>query len=178
AGPDFSTGEVPDEGCFLDGPGARLAQELQSARRFEFLTNITRPTVAVVRGQCIGIGLTIAMCCDFVICSDDAQFSESTVSNGTVPSFALWPLFAWHKKAKELLFGRVITGAEAAEWGLVTSSAPADQLLEEVDRLVHFLLLAPADALVWTKEMIAAGIEARGGGVMWRDSAVYHALGA
>jgi enoyl-CoA hydratase/carnithine racemase len=178
SGADFSVGDESDEECHLGGPGARLAQELQNARRFEYLTNLTRPTIAVVRGQCAGTGLTIAMCCDFVICSDDARLSEPAVKNGAVPSFALWPFFTWHKKAKELLFGREISGADAAEWGVVTRSVPADQLAEEVERQIDFLLLAPADALVWTKEMVAASTEARGAGVMWRDSAVYHALGA
>ena len=42
---------------------------------------------------------------------------------------------------------------------------------------MDLLLLAPADALAWNKEMITSCIEARGGGKMWRDSAVYHALG-
>jgi enoyl-CoA hydratase len=177
-GADFSVGNDISDISHLGGPGAHVADELQNARRFEYLTNLTRPTIAVVRGRCAGTGLTIAMCCDFVVCSDDARLSEPAVFNGTTPSFALWPFFIWHKKAREILFGKEITATDAEELGLITCSVQADQLNEEIERLTDFLLLSPADALVWTKEMIAACTEARGAGMMWRDSAVYQALGA
>jgi enoyl-CoA hydratase len=180
-GPDFSVDaelDEPEAALALGGPGARLVHETHQVRRFEYIVNFPRPTIAVVRGRCAGVGLTLAMCCDFVICSDDARLSDPAVTNGNTPTFALWPFYAWHKKAKEILFGGELSGATAAEWGLVTSSVPAGQLEAEVKRYVEMLLLAPADALVWMKEMISATLEARGGGIMWRDSAVYQALGA
>jgi enoyl-CoA hydratase/carnithine racemase len=175
-GSDFCLGEDAEAGTGVGGPGGSVAQALQDSRRFEYLSNIPRPVIVAVRGQCAGMGLALAMCCDFVICAEDARLSEPAVRNGATPHFALWPFFAWHKRAKELLLGRELSGAEAVAWGLATSSVPEAQLEAEVARYVDFLLLAPADALVWTKEMIAATVEARGGGMMWRDTALYQAL--
>lgn len=179
AGQDFCVGGDPDEHCAQPGgPGGLLALHTQNTRRWEYLSNLPRPFIAVVQGRCEGAGLTLAMCCDFIICSEDARISEPAVQQGVTPSFALWPFYTWHKRSKEVLYGRVLSGTEAVAWGLATSAVPAPKLDAEVAHYVDSLLLAPADALVWTKEMISASLEARGGGVMWRNSAVYHALDA
>ena len=179
AGDHFSVGADHAEEALARqaSPAQRLARETAAVRRFEYLTNFLRPTIAVVRGRCVGIGLTIAMSCDFVICSDDATLEEPAVKEGNVPSFALWPFFAWHKKARELLFNGSISASDAAEWGIISSSVPAAELDAEVARYSEMLALAPADAMVWMKEMISATLESRGAGNMWQDSAVYHALG-
>jgi enoyl-CoA hydratase/carnithine racemase len=179
AGSDFCAGgDAQEPRMQAGGPGGLLALQLQNARRWEYLSNLPRPFIAVVQGRCEGTGLTLAMCCDFIICTNDAQISEPAVLHGVTPSFALWPFYTWHKRSKEVLFGRVLSGPQAVTWGLATSAVPAGELDAEVARYVDSLLLAPADALVWMKEMISASLEARGGGIMWRDSAVYHALDA
>jgi len=178
AGDDFCVGEAPRQSTpYLQGPGAAVADELQNARRLQYLANLPRATIAVVRGCCAGVGLTLAMLCDFVVCSDDAVFSDPSVSEGGVPSFALWPFFAWHKISKQLMFGGELSGGEAERLGLVSKAVPDVRLAAEVQSYVDLLLLASADALAWNKEMISSCIEARGGGRMWRDSAIYHALG-
>jgi enoyl-CoA hydratase/carnithine racemase len=179
AGDHFSVGADAAEvaAARQAGPAQRLTLETAAVRRFEYLTNFLRPTVAVVQGRCVGVGLTIAMSCDFVICSADATLEEPAVKEGNLPSFALWPFFAWHKKARELLFNGSITAPEAAEWGIISSSVPTAELEAEVGRYGEMLALAPADAMVWMKEMISATLESRGGGNMWQESAVYHALG-
>ena len=102
-----------------------MAEELQNARRLQFLANLPRATVAVVRGRCAGLGLTLAMLCDFVVCSEDAVFSDPSVREGGVPSFALWPFFAWHKISKQLLFGGEFSGVEAERLGLISKAVPA-----------------------------------------------------
>src|SRR5947209_5629460 len=59
AGADFSVGEDLDEAngsLDLSGPGARLASETHKVRRFEYIVNFPRPTIAVVRGRCSGAG--------------------------------------------------------------------------------------------------------------------------
>jgi enoyl-CoA hydratase/carnithine racemase len=50
----------------------------------------------------------------------------------------------------------MITGREAAEWGLVTRAAPADRLDEVAEAMIARLASRSASALAGAKEMIAA----------------------
>jgi len=44
--------------------------------------NISKPTIAAVQGKCIAGGLMLSWPCDLIIASDDASFSDPTVSFG------------------------------------------------------------------------------------------------
>ncbi len=83
-----------------------------------------RPTVAVVRGKCLGGGMELAMACDFVLASDKATFGQPEVSVGVFPpvAAALYPrLVGLHRAYDLVLTGRTLTSEEAASLGFVTS---------------------------------------------------------
>jgi enoyl-CoA hydratase len=40
----------------------------------KILRDVGKPTIAMIRGYCIGGGMSLALSCDMRICSDDAQF--------------------------------------------------------------------------------------------------------
>ncbi len=44
-------------------------------RIYTRLERLTKPTIAVIHGNCIGAGLELVLCCDFRLCSADAKFS-------------------------------------------------------------------------------------------------------
>src|ERR1700722_12802664 len=67
--------------------------------------NISKPTIAAVQGKCIAAGLMLAWPCDLIIASEDAVFSDPTVSfgiSGHEYFVHVWELGV--RKAKELLF--------------------------------------------------------------------------
>ena len=119
------------------------------------------PVVSVVRGWCAGIGLHVAVASDFAVAADDARFWEPFTERGFTPdSGATWllPRRVGDARARELLMlGRVLSGAEAADWGLIHASTSGDDLEEAADAVVAQLASGPTVALGLTKWLIDQG---------------------
>lgn len=107
------------------------------------------PVVCAVRGWCAGLGLHLAMAADFTVTTSDATFWEPFSQRGfTADSGATWllPRRVGPVRARELLLlGRRLTGAEAAEWGLV--HAAVDDVDAAAQELVDRLATGPTVAL-------------------------------
>ena len=93
------------------------------------------PTVAMIRGHCIGGGLEIAAQCDLRICGESARFGVPISRLGfTMYHAELAGLveLAGPAMALELLLeARILSAREAREKGLVTRMAPDAQVEEE-----------------------------------------------
>ena len=90
------------------------------------------PTLALVRGGCLGAGLEIALCCHFRFAASSALFGFPEVGLGLIPGFG-GPLFldgvATRRAAVDLLLsGRMIGAAEARGLGIVDRVCPAKAL--------------------------------------------------
>lgn len=113
------------------------------------------PTIAKVRGPAYGMGVNIALACDFVLAADDARFCDSHVKNGITAGdggVAFFPLMIGFRRAKEMLMlGDPISGTEAAEFGLINYAYPDAELDAAVDALAIRLAEGPPLALAWTK---------------------------
>ena len=95
---------------------------------FEF----PKPTIAMIRGYCIGGGVGLALCCDLRICSDNSKFGVPAAKLGLGYGYkgikklvdVVGPSFA-----KEIFYtARQFTAAEALQMGLVNRVLPADEL--------------------------------------------------
>ncbi len=95
---------------------------------FEF----PKPTIAMIRGYCIGGGVGLALCCDLRICSDNSKFGVPAAKLGLGYGFKgikklvdlVGPSFA-----KEIFFtARQFTAAEALQMGLVNRVLPEAEL--------------------------------------------------
>ncbi len=87
------------------------------------LANTNKPTIAMIRGWCLGGGLAIALRCDMRICSEDAQFSvpAARLSIGyAAESLGQLIELVGPSVAKEIMFtARRYTAHEAHRIGLV-----------------------------------------------------------
>lgn len=85
------------------------------------------PVIAAVHGHCLGAGLQIALAADIRIAAPDARLSVMEVKWGLVPDMSITrtlPRLVGIDVAKELAYtGRVLSGREALELGLVTHVA-------------------------------------------------------
>ncbi len=108
----------------------------KTARVYEALEAVAKPTIAMIQGYCIGGGLAIAVCCDLRLCSDNSRFSLPAARLGLG-----YPIAGLRRLvgvvgigfAKEICFtARRFDAAEAAAMGLVNRVAPASQLDELV----------------------------------------------
>src|SRR4051795_6769907 len=107
------------------------------------------PVVAAVHGNCFGGGLQIALGADVRIAAPDARLSVMEVKWGLVPDRGIpssLPRLARIDVAKELTFtGRVFSGAEAAELGIVTRVA--DDPLAEAREIAAAIAERSPDAV-------------------------------
>ena len=179
-GPDFcvglDAGDMPvDE--LVEPPGDKplpamdrlLDRERRRMRRWEYLYNFPRPTIVQVQGRCLGMGLTLAMCCDICFASDDATFGDPSVAMGLLPTNPLWTYYVGIKKAKDILYtGRTVGAREAAAIGLINFAVPRERLETEATHYAEGVALSPGDGLAWAKEDLNLVLEARGVGAAWR----------
>lgn len=102
-------------------------------KAYEALLNMSIPTIAMVRGYCIGGGTAVAVCCDIRICTENAKFGIPAAKLGLGYGFnrakplvdLVGPAFA-----KEMFFtGRHFDAREAERMGLV-NRVVADEALE------------------------------------------------
>ncbi|MCS7130711.1 MAG: enoyl-CoA hydratase/isomerase family protein [Archaeoglobaceae archaeon] len=92
----------------------------------------SKPTIAAVRGACVGGGNEIAMACDLVVASRKAKFGQPEVRVGSTAmglGVQLLPLLVGEKRARELLLtGRIITAEEALQIGLINRVVDDEKL--------------------------------------------------
>ncbi len=109
---------------------ARYAQTVERANASIY--EYAKPTIAMIRGYCIGGGLGLALCCDLRICSDNSRFAVPAAKLGLGYPYAglkklvdlVGPSFA-----KEIFYtARQFDAEEARMMGLVNRIVPADQL--------------------------------------------------
>ena len=96
---------------------------------------ISKPVICAINGSAGGFGAAYPLTCDIRIAAEDANIAFSFVKWGLIPEMgATWTLprlIGIEKAAHLMLTGRKITGAEAAEMGLVLRAVPRDQVLDE-----------------------------------------------
>ena len=112
--------------------GAAKAYDAINHQAFMRVFHCTKPTIAMVSGYCYGGGCEIAICCDFRIAADTAQFSipAARLGLGYNPRW-IAPMLGVVSatKAKEMLYtARRYPGAQALTMGLVNELHPADHL--------------------------------------------------
>ena len=74
---NFSSGnDIKDKNAFGEGLGLAEARQNNrlGLRMCEAWTNIPQVSVASIQGACIGGGVSLALSCDFRICSLDTYF--------------------------------------------------------------------------------------------------------
>src|SRR5204862_2557740 len=101
------------------------------ARLFDDLWALGKPTIARVRGYALAGGFGLALACDFVVASDDAQFGTPEIDVGLWPYMITVPLMRSMppKKALELMLtGRRVAADEAERIGFVNRVVPVADL--------------------------------------------------
>jgi len=103
--------------------------------QWDVLTTLRKPTIAAVSGFALGGGCELALMCDFILCSDTAQFGQPEIKLGVMPGMGgsqrLTRLIGQAKAMEMCLTGRMMDAVEAERAGLVSRVIPADALLEE-----------------------------------------------
>lgn len=144
---------------------------VQTRLRLEAIQDVTRltrrfpgPVVAAVHGYALGAGCEFALACDVVVATQDAQFGFPEVGVGlsvTGGISRLLPMLVGWAKAKELLLlGERVSGAEAAQIGLVARAVPAGEHETAALELAERFVARPTLALSLAKQVLDHGLDA------------------
>ncbi len=127
------------------------------------LRGLKRPTVCAVNGVAAGAGIGIALACDITIAADEADFVLAFSKIGLIPDAGTtWALTRRLGEARAMalaMTGARISGAKAAELGLIWNAVPSDALRDEALKLVTSLARGPQEALLLTRAAIRAAGE-------------------
>jgi 2-oxoglutaroyl-CoA hydrolase len=131
---------------------SRLADNVAAPER------CTKPVVAALRGYCFGVGLELALACDFRIAADDVQLGFPEVTIGMIPGSGgtqrLARLVGLGRAKDIVMRGRRVGADEALALGLVTEVVAADELDAAVSRLVEELARHSSLALAMAKRVL------------------------
>ncbi|MCA1842739.1 MAG: enoyl-CoA hydratase/isomerase family protein, partial [Actinobacteria bacterium] len=98
--------------------------------------------------------------CDVVVADEKARIGDRHLELGLLPggggSVRMHKALTPARSRWLLLSGEMISGKEAADWGLVTRAVPHDQLDEVAETMIARLASRSADALAGVKEMVSA----------------------
>lgn len=96
--------------------------------------NLNKPSIAAVNGTARGGGMTLAIGCDVILCSENATFGYPEILAGILPSihfYHLPPIIGKHRAFELLFSGRSFDSAEAKDLGLVSGIYPESELLDQ-----------------------------------------------
>ena len=124
------------------------------------LSGCTKPVVAAVAGNAVGIGTTMLMHCDLVYAADNAKFAMPFTQLGLCPEFASSMLFqqivGYPRAAEKLLLGEAFGAEEAYDMGLVSKVVPVAELSDLSHGQAAKLAALPASSLRVTKRLMKA----------------------
>jgi enoyl-CoA hydratase/carnithine racemase len=117
-----------------------VASYNDAVERFsQALIDSPKPTIAMIRGYCIGGGVGIAVCCDLRICNETARFAVPAAKLGvgyTYENIRRLMDVIRSQFVNEMLFtARQLHASEALQIGLVNRVAPDASIEREVQDL-------------------------------------------
>jgi 2-(1,2-epoxy-1,2-dihydrophenyl)acetyl-CoA isomerase len=149
------------------GAGDRAAQVRTTADELHAalttLRSLAIPLISVIQGTAAGGGLGIALSGDIVLAASEAKLVMAYTASGLTPDCGLtWVIprrVSWVRAMDLALTNRVLTGEQAAAWGLVSRAVPSQDLAAEVGNVVNALRGGSPGALADAKRLMAQSHE-------------------
>ena len=117
-----------------------------------------KPVLAAVNGPAVGIGCSLALCCDLIVAGESAYFLLAFVNIGLVPdggSSLFVPTRVGVARATEMaMLGERVGATQALDWGLINRVVPDDLLRTEAAALAERLASGPTRSYAGTKRQL------------------------
>ncbi len=134
------------------------------------------PTIAAVNGPAVGAGMNLALACDVRLAGESARFDTRFLDLGIHPggghTWMMRNIVGPQTTAATVLFGEILSGADAERHGLAWRCVPDDELLPLAIAMGSRAAAAPRELVERTKASIAAM-----GSITDHDAAVQRELG-
>ncbi len=148
---DLSGGETTPDGR----PDVRRALTERYHPIMRAIREIPKPVIASVNGPAVGIGCSLALCCDLIVAGESAYFLLAFVNIGLVPdggSSLFVPTRVGMARASELaMLGERLPAQRALEWGLINRVFADERLEAETAALAARLASGPTRSYAGTK---------------------------
>ncbi len=169
AGRAFSSGaDLKDLGADLTPDGRPDVYKTLTERYHPIIHAVRElplPVVACVNGPAVGIGCSLALCCDLVLAAQSAYFLLAFVNIGLVPdggSSLFVPTRVGMARATEMaMLGERVSAEQALQWGLVNRVVPDERVREDAAALAARLAAGPTRSYAGTKRQLNSWLYAR-----------------
>jgi 2-(1,2-epoxy-1,2-dihydrophenyl)acetyl-CoA isomerase len=170
AGRGFSSGaDLRDVGSGLTTPDGRPDTYRTLTERYhpimKTIREMPKPVLASVNGPAVGIGCSLALCCDLIVAAESAYFLLAFVNIGLVPdggSSLFVPTRVGMARAMELsMLGERLAADRALEWGLINRVVADEQLADETAALAARLASGPTLSYAGAKRQLNNWLYAR-----------------
>ncbi len=132
------------------------------ARLYEPLRACRKPTVAIVQGHAVGMGVTLLPHFNLVYAADHVTFTTPFVKLGLVleygSSYAFSRLIGPSRTKELILRAAPLDARTAAEWGLVTRIFVAEELRTQALAIAEEIAKNPPSAVAQSKALIERGL--------------------
>ena len=147
AGIDLSAAGASQRARGVTGPDASRQTFLYHTQvPFYNISQICKPTIAMINGAAVGMGMDIALHCDLRVgCENTRFFTYQNVGQIIENGGSYWlPHIAGIGRALELLFtGGFLEAQQAYEWGVLNKLVPSDKLEAETRALCDKIIKSP-----------------------------------
>jgi 2-(1,2-epoxy-1,2-dihydrophenyl)acetyl-CoA isomerase len=122
------------------------------------IREMEKPVVAAVNGGAVGIGCSLALCCDLVLAAQSAYFLLAFVNIGLVPdggSSLFVPTRVGMARAAEMaMLGERVSAAQALDWGLINRVFDDETFARESASLTARLAAGPTRSYAASKRQL------------------------
>ena len=137
--------------------------------------NFSKPLLAAISGNAVGIGTTMLFHCDIVIASPTAKFSMPFVNLGLVPeagSSILFPRLVGHQRAsKVFLTGEPFSAETALEMGLIAEIS--EDPISTITSIAEKIAKQPPNAVIQTKALLKSELHEKVAAVMRAEGELF-----
>ncbi|WP_418603671.1 enoyl-CoA hydratase/isomerase family protein [Hwangdonia sp.] len=130
--------DISEFAHFDSKKGKKLAKKGQELL-FDFVENLSTPTIAAINGFALGGGLELAIACHFRVASNNAKMGLPEVSLGVIPGYGgtqRLPQLIGKGRAMELIMtAGMIDANQALSYGLINHVTAAEDLLPLCEKI-------------------------------------------
>ncbi len=157
-GKAFCAGQDLAEATDKNGPSLTEIVENHYNPIIRKIRNIEKPVIAAVNGVAAGAGASLALCCDIVLCNENATFIQAFSKIGLIPdsaaTFFLPRLIGMQRATALMMSAEPIVASEALKMGMIYKIFSNDNFECSSLDFVSKLSQMPTKGLGLTKRLL------------------------